>query len=152
MTQDQYATLIYYWAGHPQPERIPEVLCTLRDSPWAWPLGAHLPIAGVVMAFETQFPDRARQWRLDFPTLYASIQRAMESGPNDPQWTEFYIAQWFILRRESLLDAILNIIADGGDAAWQARRKCQKWANESVPFRKAFEAAREARKLAMLIQ
>lgn len=152
MTRDEYATLIYYWAGHPQPERIPEILRTLRDSPWAWPLAAHLPTAGVVMALETLYPDRAGQWRRDFPTLYVSLLHAMDTGPSDPQWTEFYVAQWLILRRVSVLDAILNRIADGGEVGLTATVRAQKWASDSVPFRKAFEKAKEARKLAMIIQ
>lgn len=152
MTQNEYATLIYYWFGHPQPERIPSVLRSLRDSPWAWPAERHLPIAGAVMAFESLYPDRKGEWRREFSSLYATIQSAMNQSQDCPEWTDFHLAQWFILRSEKSLDAVLDRVADGGDVGSAAQVKLQDLAAQSIPFRKCLEKAREARKLAMLIQ
>jgi hypothetical protein len=53
-----------------------------------------------------------------------------------------------VLRRESSIDAILDRVADGRELALE---KLHAFAAESVPFQKALRKAREARKMAMLI-
>ena len=152
MTRNEYATLIYYWAGHPQPERIPEILDTLENAEWARPAERTLPIAGVVAAFELLYPDRKHAWRADHPILSARVSAAVGLSKECPEWTDFHLAQWFILRGESSIDAVLDRVADGGTVGMEAQISLQKLASDSTPFRKALEKAREARKLAMLIQ
>lgn len=157
MTQNDYATFIYYFGAREKSkaevaELISDALRTLRDAEWAWPEGARLPIAGAVLAFETLYPDRAAGWRRDFPALYARVMPAMENNPDDPQWIEFHIAQWYILRRESSLDFILDLIANNGESAWSMRQKIEKAIGASVPLRKAFLSAKRAREASMLIQ
>jgi hypothetical protein len=76
---------------------------------------------------------------------------AMENNPDDPQWIEFHIAQWYLLRRESSLDSILDLIADFTHS-FSMRSKIEKAIGASVPLRKAFLAAKRAREASMLIQ
>lgn len=153
MTQNEYATLIYYWAGHPQPERIPDVLRTLQNSEWAWPFEFHLAIAGTVLAFESLYPDRKAEWRRDFSGLYAMIQNATDQSRTCPEWADYHVSQWMILRRFESLDAILDMIANGDECGRAVQLKMQgKTVQQSVPLRKALEKARAARRQAMLIQ
>jgi hypothetical protein len=152
VTRDEYATLIYYWAGHPQPERIPEILRALMNSEWAWPAKRQLPIAGVVQAFESMYPDRAAGWHIDFGALYARLHSATDQAQDCPEWTDYHLAQWPLLRSEKCIDAVLDRVADGGEVGASAQIKLQELASQSVPFRKALEKARESRKLAMIIQ
>ena len=152
MTQNDCATLIYYWAGHPQPERIPELLETLERADWAAPAERDLPIAGTVMAFESLYPDRKHTWRTAYPALRRRIVAAAGLAADCPEWTDYHLAQWFILRQEKCIDAVLDRVADGGEVGLSATVKLQQLASQSVPFRKALEKAKEARKLAMLIQ
>jgi hypothetical protein len=156
MTQNEYATFIYYFGAREKSkaevaELISDALKSLRDAEWAWPEGARLPIAGAVLAFETLYPDRAPAWRREFPSLYARVMPAMENNPDDPQWIEFHIAQWYLLRRESSLDSILDLIADFTHS-FSMRSKIEKAIGASVPLRKAFLAAKRAREASMLIQ
>jgi len=152
MTRNEYATLVYYWAGHPQPERIPEILATLEHAEWTQYKKSDLPIAGAVAAFESLYPDRAQEWRKGYPTLHRRVSAAVGLSKECPEWTDFHLAQWFILSRESSIDAVLDRVADGGTVGMEAQISLQKLASDSTPFRKALEKAREARKLAMLIQ
>ena len=139
MTRDEYATLIYYWAGHPQPERIPEILRTLQNSEWAWPSERQLPIAGVVRAFESMYPVPAGGWHRDFGPLCARIQSAENQSQVCPEWTDYHLAQWHILRSKKCIDAVLDRVADGGEVGTSAQIKLQDLASQSVPFRKALE-------------
>lgn len=155
MTQNEYATFIYYFGARheskaAQAELVYDALKTWRDAEWAWPEGARLPIAGAVLAFETLYPDRAAAWRREFPSLYARVMPAMENNPEDPQWIEFHIAQWYILRRESSLDSILDLV--NNDLSCIMASKIQTAISQSVPLRKAFLAAKRAREASMLIQ
>ena len=155
MTQNEYATFIYYFGAREKSkaevaELISDALQTLRDAEWAWPEGARLPIAGAVLAFETQYPDRAAEWRREFPSLYARVMPAMENNPDNPQWIEFHIAQWYILRRESSLDSILDLV--NNDLSCIMASKIQTAISQSVPLRKSFLAAKRAREASMLIQ
>ena len=153
LTQNEYATLIYYWFGHPQPERIPEVLEALERAEWAAPAEFDLPIAGIVMALESLYPDRKHAWRTAYPVLRRRVKAAAGSSADCPEWADYHVAQWLILRSEKSLDAILDMIADGGECGRAVQLKLQgKTVSQSVPLRKALEKAREARKLAMLIQ
>jgi hypothetical protein len=152
MTKDQYATLIYYWAGHPQPERIPEVLEALETAEWARHPRRALPIAGVVRAFERAYPDRAPAWRAAHPILWRWVELALGMSSDCAEWTDYHLAQWFITRTNESLDKVLDRVADGGEVGLSATIKLQELASQSVPFRKALEKARELRKLAMVIQ
>ena len=158
MTRNEYATFIYYFGAlheskAEQAELIYDALKTLRDAGWAQAEGARLPIAGAILAFETQYPERAGDWggwRREFPTLYARVMPAMENNPDDPQWIEFHIAQWYILRRESSLDSILDLV--NNDLSCIMASKIQTAISQSVPLRKSFLAAKRAREASMLIQ
>jgi hypothetical protein len=153
MTQNEYATLIYYWAGHLQPERIPDLLATLDTADWARFAEFDLPIAGVVTAFETLYPDRKHRWRADYPALRRRIVAAVGMSKDCPEWADFHVAQWLILRRPESVDAILDMVADGGDCSIAVQAKLRgNTVQQSVPLRKALEKAREARKMSMLIQ
>lgn len=153
MTQNEYATLIYYWAGHPQPERIPDVMETLERAEWAASSECDLPIAGTVMAFESLYPDRKHAWRAAHPLLRRRVKAAAGSSADCPEWADYHVSQWMILRSEKSLDAILDMIADGGECGAAVQAKLQgKTVGQSVPLRKALEKARAARKLSMVIQ
>ena len=156
MTQNEYATFIYYFGAREKSkaevaELIHDALQTLRDAEWASPEGARLPIAGAVLAFETLYPERAVTWRREFPAIYARVLPVMDNSKDDPQWIEFHIVQWYILRRESSLDSILDLIADNGESAWKMRQKVEESISQSVPLRNAFIAAKRAREASMLI-
>lgn len=155
MTRDEYATFLYYFGERKQSkseqaEIIPEALAYLQNTPF--PPERELPIAGAVMAFWELYPDRKHRWQADFPELRRMISRTVMQSQEAPEWTDYHLAQWFILRRESCIDAVLDRVADGGEVGASAQVKLQDLASQSVPFRKALEKARGARKLAMLIQ
>jgi hypothetical protein len=158
VTRDEYATFLYYFGAREKSrsevaELITDALQSLENAEWAMPDVRSLPIAGAVMAFEELYPERAAEWRKRFPALRRRILTASEKSPTCPEWTDYHLAQWFILRRESCIDAVLDRVADiDEEVSISARIKLQALASQSVPFRKALEAAREARKLAMLIQ
>ena len=153
MTQDEYATFLYYFGARyqskaEQAELIPDVLVFLQNSEWAKPEGRELPIAGAVTAIFELYPDRKHRWQADYPELRRMISRAVGKSQECPEWTDFHLAQWLVLRREGSIDVILDRVADGRPCALS---KLQAFAAESVPFQKALRKAREARKLAMLI-
>ena len=155
MNRDEYATFLYYFGERKQSkaeqsEAIPEVLAFVENAPFR--PERELPIAGAVMALWELYPDRKHRWQADYPTLRQRISRAVMQSQEAPEWTDFHLAQWFILRRESSIDAILDRVAEGGDIGASAQIKLQDLAAQSIPFRKSLEKAREARKLAMLIQ
>ena len=157
MTRDEYATFLYYFGAREKSrsevaELITDALQSLENAEWARPDVRSLPIAGAVMAFEELYPDRAAEWRKRFPALRRRILAASEKSPACPEWTDYHLAQWFILRSEKCIDAVLDRVADiDEEVSISARLKLQELASQSVPFRKALEQAREARKLAMII-
>jgi len=153
VTQDEYATFLYYFGARyqskaEQAELIPDVLVSLQNSEWAKPEGRELPIAGAVTAIFELYPDRKHRWQADYPELSRMVKRAVGKSLDCPEWTDFYLAQWLVLRRDSSIDAILDRVADGRELALE---KLQMFAAESVPFQKALRKAREARNAAMLI-
>jgi len=155
VNRDEYATFLYYFGERKQSkaeqaEAIPEVMAFLQNTPM--PVERELPIAGAVMALWELYPDRKPRWQADFPALRRMISRAVMQSQEAPEWTDYHLAQWFILRRESSIDAVLDRVAEGGDIGTSAQIKLQDLAAQSVPFKKALEKAREARKLAMLVQ
>jgi len=157
MTRDEYATFLYYFGARQQSkeeqaELIPEVLASLQNAEWAHPAERELPIAGAVMAFWELYPDRKHRWQADYPELRRMISRAVMQSQEAPEWTDFHLAQWFVLHSEKCIDAVLDRVATGGEVGLSATVKLQQLASQSVPFRKALEKAKEARKLAMLIQ
>lgn len=80
---------------------------------------------------------------------------AVGLAPACPEWTDYHLAQWFILRQDRCIDAVLDRVADyDSELPWDERAatKLQKLSDESVPFKKALVKAREARTLAMLVQ
>jgi hypothetical protein len=158
VTRDEYATFLYYFGARQESrsevaELITDALQSLETSEWARPEVRSLPIAGAVMAFEELYPDRAAGWRKQFPALRRRIVAAAGLSADCPEWTDYHLAQWFLLRHEKCIDAVLDRAADADKEIWMPTRlKLQELASQSVPFRKALEKAREARKLAMLIQ
>jgi hypothetical protein len=100
------------------------------------------------MAFFELYPDRKHRWQADYPELKRTVSRAVGKSLDCPEWTDFYLAQWLVLRRESSIDVILDRVADGRELALE---KLEEFARESAPFQKALRKAREARKMAMLI-
>ena len=157
MTRDEYATFLYYFGAREKSrsevaELIQDALQSLETSEWARPEVRSLPIAGAVMAFEELYPDRAAEWRKRFPMLRRRIVAAAGLSADCPEWADYHVSQWFVLRQEKCIDAVLDRVADGGEVGSSAQVKLQELASQSVPFRKALEKARKARKLAMLIQ
>ena len=160
MTRDDYATFLYYFGARKQSraeqvELIPEVLSTLENAEWAQEARFDLPIAGAVTAFEQLWPDRKHRWRAEHPRLRRRVSGAVGLAPACPEWTDYHLAQWFILRQDRCIDAVLDRVADyDSELPWDERAatKLQKLSDESVPFKKALVKAREARTLAMLVQ
>jgi len=160
VTRDEYATFLYYFGARKQSraeqvELIPQVLDTLENAEWAQEARFDLPIAGAWMAFEQLWPDRRHRWRAEHARLRRRVREAAGLAPTCPEWTDYHLAQWFILRQEKCIDAVLDRVADyDSDLPWddRAASKLQRLAEESIPFRKALQKAREARMLAMLVQ
>lgn len=157
MTQDEYATFLYYFGARhqskeEQAELIPDVMASLQNSEWAKPDERELPIAGAVMALWEVYPDRKHRWKADYPELKRTVERAVLKTKDCPEWTDFHLAQWCILRRESSVDACLDLVAEGGEIGWAATQKLEQFSGASVPFLKALKAAKRAREASMLIQ
>ena len=156
MTRDEYAAFLYYFGAREKSrsevaELITDALQSLENAEWARPDVRSLPIAGAVMAFEELYPDRAAEWRKRFPSLRRRIVAAAGLSADCPEWTDYHLAQWFILRHEKCIDAVLDRVADGGEVGASAQDKVHRLASGSVPFLKALKKAYEARKLAMII-
>ena len=157
MTRDEYATFIYYFGARnvskeEQAELIPDLLQSLETKEWAQPDVLSLPIAGFVSAMEALYPDRVAGWRKRYPALRRRVLNAISKSHECPEWTDFHLAQWFILRHEESLDACLDRVAEGGEVGRAAIEKLQALASQSAPFQKALDMAKRARESAMIIQ
>lgn len=158
MTRNEYATFLYYFGTRYQSKEeqailIPDALSALQNSEWAQGEGLDLAIAGAVMAFWERYPDRKHRWQADYPELRHRVERAVMQSKENPDWADYHMSRWFVLRQESSLDAILNMIADGGNCGRVVRLKLQgKTVAECVPFQKSMRKARRAREASMLIQ
>lgn len=163
MTANEYATIVYYWHGDPQdgrgkgtqgdtPDRRDELLYFLQDRGWGRDMQRDIASAGVVLALELRYPDDRPTWRADHKPLYDAIERTILNWEGRQEWAAFYIAKWFITHDLQNVDAILDMIADGGEGAFFARQALNQWQEKCIPFRYAVKAAQKARHEAMLIQ
>lgn len=152
VTQNEYATLVYYWRGEPHPERIPEILTCFRDCSWAHVPPRDLPMAGALLGFETLYPDLKQAWRAAWPEVYAWAARATRTDKQAPAWNDYHVARWFVTRDLACIDSLLDRVADGGDVGFEARRCLAAWSNRCIPFRRAVDRAQAARRESMLIQ
>jgi hypothetical protein len=139
MTQGEYSTLIFYWAGEPHPERMDEILSTLAESGWARAPERVLPMAGTVLALEELDPVRKSIWRRNYPELYRTIERALATPKDNPFWTDFLIAQWFILRRDELMLQILDRAGAWGERDDYTVEMINTTCRYHGPFRHAAE-------------
>src|SRR5689334_3106907 len=100
LDQNEYATLIYYWAGEEhEPGLIDGVIATLANCSWAWTAESELRTAAAVDAFRQLFPSKLAGWREAYPGLFDMCARAWRIPASDARWNTFYLVQWFILRR-----------------------------------------------------
>jgi hypothetical protein len=139
VTQSEYATLIFYWAFEPHPERIDEILSTLAGAYWSRDPKRELPMAGTVLALEQLDPARASIWRRNYPNLYQRIERAMALPKETPFWTDFLIAQWFILRRDDLMLQLLERAGAWGERDDYTVDQINATCKYHGPFRHAAE-------------
>jgi hypothetical protein len=161
LSQDEYATLIYYWAGEDHaddPGLVDGIIATLANCDWAGTTQNTLPRAGTVIAFCELFPDKEPGWRAAYPELFRSIKRSMESPQRDSRWNDFHIAQWFILRRArrdegvEIIDKLLDRVTEGGSVGYDAREAMQIVVSQCKPFELALERAKKERVARMVIQ
>jgi hypothetical protein len=143
MTDSEYATLIFYWAYEPKPERMDEMLSFLANSVSVEWIPARLAaMCGVVLALETLSPGRAPIWRLNHAALYATIERCMESLRETRFWTDFLVAQWFILRQDSIMKQLLERAGAWGEKDQYTVDRINGACAENGPFRYAAERNR----------
>ena len=65
-------------------------------------------MAAAVLAFEELEPFKKPIWRANHPELYRAIERALKLPQENPFWSDFLLAQWFILRRDEFILQILE--------------------------------------------
>lgn len=142
MTQNEFSTLVMYWRHYPHPEKLDEMLSFAEKEDWAKVPERQLPLAGIVLALEALYPDSKQTWRAKYPVLYWRVEAAVKLPLSVVFWSDYLLSQWFILRRDVLLQQIL-------DRAGRDGRKCEYTAamiNQAcqafIPFRKAAERLR----------
>jgi hypothetical protein len=158
-SQNEYATRIYYWAGEEhEPDEIEAVIATLANCGWARTPARELAMAGTVLAFCELYQDKEPGWRSAYPKLFEVVRRALKRDVSSTQWNDFYIAQWFVLRRArkedgiEIIDKLLDRIADGGQVGYDTRREINTCAVQCKPFEIALGRAIAARRQRMVIQ
>jgi hypothetical protein len=159
LSQDEYATKIYYWAGEEhEGEEIDGVIGTLANCSWAGTTPRTLPRAGTVMAFCELYPDREAGWQAAYPELFRSVARSMQSPKSDERWNDFLIAQWFVLRRAhkeeglDIIDRLLDRVLESGAVGYDARRACEVCARQCKPFLIALQRGQKSRMNMRIIQ
>jgi hypothetical protein len=162
LSQDEYATLIYYWAGEDHsddPGLVDGVIATLANCGWARTPDRKLPRMGTVLAFEELYPDKKAGWRSSFPEMYRSFSVVTVTTPQqEREWNDFHIAQWFVLRRArrdegvEIIDKLLDRVAEGGSVGYDAQEAMQIVASQCKPFEMALERAKRERLARMVIQ
>lgn len=161
LTQNEYATLIYYWAA-PETDKSPEVIdgviATLANSGWARTPARELAATGAVLAFEELYPEKKAGWRRTYPALYKFCSSAIATPHHKAQWNDFHVVQWFILRGTrkdeavDILDKMLDRVNEGGEVGYDARQHLEYWAVNCKPFALALQKARAARMDRMIVQ
>jgi hypothetical protein len=156
LTQDEYATLIYYWAGEEHSsEAIDGVIATLANASWARVPSRGLPVAGTVLALCELYPDKAGYWRGAYSELFVRVGFYMTELLDDPGWNDFYIAQWFVLRRArkeegiEIIDKLLDRVAQGGCVRYDTLEAMKICATQCKPFEIAWQCATQKRNEAM---
>lgn len=150
MTQNEYATLIYYWHGDPHPERMTELLAHLELAELG-SLTQSFGQAGQVLGFETLYPDQIATWRESYPELYKRLDRILEAPKSKSEWAALYLGTWFVTHQIKCLDLILDRVADGGEQGHYASRVLSIWCEKCAPLRHALQKAKNARAAAIII-
>ncbi len=159
LSADEYATLIYYWAGEEhEPGLIDGVIAALANQSWAWAPDRALQTAGALKAFSELFPEKVLGWAAGNPGLFAMCNLAYSNTPaGDPAWNRYHLVQWFILRRAhkdegiDILDKLLDRVAEGGTVGCEARETIMIAARDCKPFEVAMDRAQRARAAMMVI-
>jgi hypothetical protein len=139
MTQGEYATLIFYWAYEPHPERADEMLAFLAASGLADSPESVLRVAGAIDALEELQPARCLIWRVDYPDLYRKIQAALQMPLEFHGWADFLVVQWMILRRDDLIRQLLERAGAWGERDKYTAALISSTAEKHGPFRFACE-------------
>jgi len=151
LSQDEYATLIYYWAGEEHEGTVIDgVIATLANCSWAKTPQRELAVAGAVSAFCTLYPDRKEGWKRAYPELFARVSHAIGKPKMLPGWNDFLIAQWFVLRRVrregiDIIDLLLDRVAEGGEVRIDALRAMNTCASQCKPFEIVWQRAANVR-------
>ena len=159
LEQGEYATLVYYWAGEARPNEVADgVINTLSNCAWAHRPQVAGGMAGAVLALCELYPDLAAAWRFTHPKLFARVREFQRTSKGDGAWNDFYIAQWFILRRShkeegaDIIEKLLERILEGGVVGYEARRACETCAAQCKPFWIALQKGQEKRMAMRIIQ
>ena len=139
MTQSEYATLIFYWASEPHPERADEMLACLAASGMADSPETVLRAAGAVLALAELQPARAPIWRIDYPELHRRIDWALKQPKEFDGWADFLVVQWMILRRDDLIRQLLDRAGAWGERDKYTAALISKTCEKHGPFRFACE-------------
>ena len=139
MTQSEYATLIFYWASEPHPERADEMLACLAASGMADSPETVLRALGAVDALEELQPVRCLIWRMDYPELYRKILAACKLPDDFHGWADFMVVQWMILRRDDLIRQLLDRAGAWGERDKYTAALISKTCENHGPFRYACE-------------
>ena len=139
MTQSEYATLIFYWASEPHPERADEMLACLAASGMADSAETGLRAAGAVLALEELQPARAPIWRLNHTELYRRIEAATMLEKEFHGWADFLVVQWMILRKDDLIRQLLDRAGAWGERDKYTAALISATCEKHGPFRFACE-------------
>jgi len=159
MTQSEYSTKVFYWAGEAHlATDADELMATLATAGWARGSRRDLPAAGAVLALCELFPDLVGSWTSAWPELFERIRRALKTDTEREEWNDFHLAGWFFLRRVrrdegvEIIDKLLDREASGGEVGRDCTRIMSTLAANCKPFEVALQNARIARRQAMVIQ
>ncbi len=139
MTTSEYATLVFYWAAEPHPERMTEMLACIAASEQAERTETVLRAAGAIMAFEELDPERCLIWRIDYPDLYRKIREGLQLPLDFFGWADFLVVQWMILRRDDIMRQLLDRAGAWGEKDKYTAALITKTAKNHGPFRFAAE-------------
>jgi hypothetical protein len=159
LSQDEYATRIYYWAGEEhESDEIEGVISTLANASWARVESEVLAVGAVVLAFCELYREKELPWRAAYPVLFQRVRKALDTLHDSAAWNAFHVAQWFVLRRArkeegvEILDKLLDRIAAGGKMRYDTLEALNHWAKQCKPFEIAWQRAAQKRQEQMVVK
>jgi hypothetical protein len=132
------SVLVQGYGANPQPERIPEILALIDESCAITEERTELPAAGAVLALIELRPELAQS--PEFEPIYKDAMDVWEKTDSSRAgWNDFYMARWFVLRRDNIVQELARRTKIPGMVGSTATWMMVSVANQLPEFRAAVE-------------